>query len=93
MAKIALEQIERLILELCTKRGPEKTICPSEVARALVSQDEEWRPHMDKVRSAGRKLMRDGLIVVSQRGVPIDPDQSKGPIRFGLANKSSVSRT
>ena len=35
------------ILELAMKRGTEKSICPSEVARSLFK---DWREHMDDCR-------------------------------------------
>ncbi|MGI9523753.1 MAG: DUF3253 domain-containing protein [Hyphomicrobiaceae bacterium] len=77
-------KIETLILELCATRGAGRTICPSEVARALAGQDADWRAVMDDVRRVGAGLMRQGRIVISQPGTPVDPGTVKGPIRFGL---------
>ncbi|MBS1843424.1 MAG: DUF3253 domain-containing protein [Actinobacteria bacterium] len=42
---------EAAILELLAARGHGKTICPSEVARALAA-DEDFRPQMEPVRQA-----------------------------------------
>ena len=51
--------IEQAILALLAERAPGKTICPSEVARALAQDNEaQWRPMMPAVRSAGSGLRR-----------------------------------
>ena len=42
---------ERAIAALLERRGPGRTICPSEAARAL-GGDEDFRRHMDPVRAA-----------------------------------------
>lgn len=72
--------IRQTILALVQQRGPEKTICPSEVARALGGED--WRDWMNEVRSQGVELVRTGDIVITQKGNIIPPDRIKGPIRF-----------
>ncbi|MEL6623044.1 MAG: DUF3253 domain-containing protein, partial [Pseudomonadota bacterium] len=43
-------EIEAAILALCEKRGPTKTICPSEAARRIAGDDGPWRDLMDDVR-------------------------------------------
>src|SRR5579875_1695581 len=77
-------QLEAAILELLEERGEEKTICPSEVARAVASADVrgEWEPLMQPVRDAALRLVDHGRIVVMQRGKVIDGRTAKGPIRF-----------
>jgi uncharacterized protein DUF3253 len=72
---------ERAILELLARRGPGKTICPSDAARAL-GGDDGFRPLMGLVRDAARKLVADGRIEVTQRGEPVDLDRARGPIRL-----------
>ena len=78
------EQIETVIFEICHKRGVGKTICPSEVARAIAGQDGDWRSLMDDVRAVGAKMSNNGQIEITQKGQPVDLDTVKGPIRFGL---------
>jgi len=78
-------RVAAVILDLCTKRGPDKTICPSEAARVLTENGGDWRAHMDNVRRIGAELMHAGRIEITQRGKPIDPSAAKGPIRFRLA--------
>ena len=82
--RLSQELIETVILELCHKRGVGKTICPSEVARAIAGQDGDWRSLMDDVRAVGAKISNNGQIEITQKGQPVDLDTVKGPIRFGL---------
>ncbi|WP_298429951.1 DUF3253 domain-containing protein [uncultured Jannaschia sp.] len=56
-------------------RAP-KTICPSEVARALA---EDWRPLMPRVRAVAGTMPE---VVATQRGDPVDPVTARGAIRL-----------
>jgi hypothetical protein len=76
-------QAKETILGLLDVRGPEKTICPSEVARALADGG-DFRPYMEPVREAADRLARDGRIVVKQKGSPVKIAEARGPIRLGL---------
>lgn len=78
------DTIEAKILELCRARGPDKTICPSEVARALGGDETDWRERMPAVRDAAGRLAEEGVIEVTQKGKPVDANGAKGPIRLGL---------
>ena len=74
---------ETAILELLAERDPDKTICPSEAARVL-GGDEDFRPFMEPVRDAARRLVDQNRIEVTQKGEPVDIDQAKGPIRLRI---------
>jgi hypothetical protein len=77
--------IEATILRLCAKRGPGKSICPSEVARALAGPDETaWRLLMRPVREAAFRLAREGRLQVLRKGRPIPPEQARGVIRLAV---------
>ncbi|KAJ8905696.1 hypothetical protein NDN08_002201 [Rhodosorus marinus] len=83
----AEEDVREMILFMVQQRGPEKTLCPSEVARAL-AKGNEWRGMMELVRSAGRRLAEEGEILITQRGNILSTDQdARGPIRFRLNAK------
>jgi hypothetical protein len=69
-----------------TARGPGRTICPSEVARSLMG-DEDFRPLMPHVREAAAELAGRGEIAVTQRGEPVDALAARGPIRLGLPDR------
>lgn len=75
--------LERGILALLAERGAGKTICPSEVARALYPED--WQAWMERTRAAGRRLVARGEIVITQGGRVVDPSRAKGAIRFRRA--------
>jgi hypothetical protein len=72
---------EAAILALVTARGPAKSICPSEAARAL---GEDWHAHMHAVRQAAIALARAGRIEILRKGKPISPDEIKGVIRLRI---------
>lgn len=69
------------ILSLARERGPDKTICPSDAARAVGGQ--QWRDLMDDARAEARALAKRGEVEISQRGEVLDPDaQWRGPVRI-----------
>ena len=68
-------------LALAEHRSPGRTICPSDVARAVGG--ERWRTVMETVRDVVRDLARTGEVEVLQRGEVLDPDGGwRGPIRI-----------
>jgi hypothetical protein len=94
-AKVALgergpewwKRIEAEISQMVATRGPDKTICPSEVARALAGDGQDFRPLMPHVREAAAQLAERGAIAVTQKGRPVEDARSvKGPIRLGAAD-------
>lgn len=80
----SLPQIEAEIARQIATRGAGKTICPSEVARALA---EDWRGLMPKVRRAADEMAARGEVVVTQRGRVVGAWDAVGPIRLGLPAK------
>lgn len=84
---ISGERIRSCLLQLVHDRGPEKTICPSEVARAL--EDSDWRALMPQVREIGVALAKSGQISVMQKGQVVDPESARGPIRYRLTPPST----
>lgn len=87
--EISPHTIRETMLTLVQERGPQKSICPSEVARALVdNQDtddhEQWRAQMDSVRAMAHRLAEEGRIIVTQKGETVDIRTAKGPVRLRL---------
>ena len=77
------QRLRATILELARERGPAKTICPSDAARAIGGDD--WRDLMDDARDVARALAREGLVDVTQKGDALDPDATwRGPIRIRI---------
>ena len=73
--------VEAAILQLVDARGPDKSICPSEAARALAS---EWHGLLGDVRRAAVSLAKAGRIDILRKGKPIDPASVHGVIRLRL---------
>ena len=70
------------ITRLLDARPPHATICPSEGARAASPRG--WRSELDAVRDIARHLARHDLLVITQRGRALDPDEPfRGAIRLG----------
>ncbi len=82
-------ELTRLILALTQQRGPDKSLCPSEVARQLAGESGDWRPLMDDVRRVGATLADARQIEITQGGIPVclaafKTGRVKGPVRFRL---------
>ncbi|MEL6921806.1 MAG: DUF3253 domain-containing protein [Pseudomonadota bacterium] len=75
------------IMRRVYERGADKTICPSEVARALAPDDDAWRALMDSVRAVAGELAANGELAVTQKGEPVDVEVARGPIRLGLPQR------
>ena len=73
-------QLSAIILDLATARGPSKTFCPSEAARKF--DQKEWRQLMPVVRTIAISLWKEEKLRVLQKGVEVDPNTAKGPIRY-----------
>ena len=75
------DRLREAILRLARERGPDKTICPSDAARAVGGDD--WRDLMDDARETARDLARRGEVEITQKGQVLDPDATwRGPIRI-----------
>jgi Protein of unknown function (DUF3253) len=85
------ERARAAILELLADRGPEKTICPSEAARALAGSG-DFRPYMEPVRDAAAKLAQAGRIEVTQKGEPVTIGEVRGPIRLRQMGPAEADR-
>jgi hypothetical protein len=72
--------LEAAILQHARARGPEKSICPSEVARQF---GDDWQRYTTAVRQAAFVLARDGKIEVLRKGKPVQNlDEVRGVIRL-----------
>jgi hypothetical protein len=77
------EAVAGAILALTTARGPGRTICPSEAARALAGEGGRWRELMPAVRRVAGAFAELGALRASQRGREVNPAAVRGPIRLG----------
>lgn len=78
------ERLEESILRLLQGRKGGATICPSEAARDVGSED-TWRELMEPARRAARRLVAAGEVEITQGGKVVDPSTAKGAIRIRRA--------
>ena len=67
------------ILDLALRRGRERSLCPSEIAKML--EPEDWRALMPEVRKVAAGMPE---IIATQAGREVDPLTARGPIRLRL---------
>ncbi len=86
------EVICETLLDLVAVRGAGKTICPSEVARALGGPHPEgWSPLMQPVRRVAVRLMKEGRVRILRKGRAVeDPDDFRGIYRLGPVADEAV---
>lgn len=73
------------ILDFCARRK-EKSFCPSEVVRRVFPED--WELFMTDIQKEMMEMYREGLIQVTQKGMPVDPTKNpKGPVRISAIDK------
>ena len=83
------QRLRAAILDLARERGPDKTICPSDAARAIGGDD--WRDLMDDARDVARELAREGDVEITQKGEVLDPDAAwRGPIRIRITERFAL---
>ncbi|MDR5800187.1 DUF3253 domain-containing protein [Caballeronia sp. LP006] len=80
---VSTRDIENCALDLLGGRAATSSICPSDVARNLVSDEDGWRALMPLVRDVAAQMAREGKVLITQGDVTLDPDaMSHGPIRL-----------
>jgi hypothetical protein len=77
-----MPDITQTILTMAAERGADKSVCPSEIARALFPAD--WRKHMEEVRTSAIALQQEGKVTITQKGAPVNVQHIKGPIRIKI---------
>jgi hypothetical protein len=77
-------EIREAILRLTAERGPDKSICPSEAARALAGEA-RWQVLLPQVRRVAAALALEERIVITKKGKPVEPQNFKGVIRLKIA--------
>jgi hypothetical protein len=80
--------IVQAIQRALSQRARGASACPSEVARSLSA--DQWRPLMPAVRRVAATLALRGELVITQRGVAVEPQRVldgtvRGPLRLRQA--------
>ena len=91
------DPLARAILDLLAARGPGKSICPSEAARAYADgrarpsdPPDLWRRYLPAARQQALHLARQGRIDILRKGKPVDPHAPvKGVIRLAFPKKAA----
>lgn len=82
------ERLGARILDLAAARGPDKSICPSEVARDLAgSNEKEWRLLMKPIRQAAVRLALEGRVELRRKGHAVDPEDFRGIYRITITQE------
>lgn len=78
-------ELEAAILDLLARQEPGRTLSPMDVARALGGDHPDgWGPLMQPLRRTAVKLMKEGRLVITRKGRPVDPDDFRGVYRLVL---------
>lgn len=88
----AADTVRTLTFALLDARAADATICPSEVARALVADDapDRWRDVMPDVHTAVDALVAEGRVRLSWKGKPLAARD--GPYRIGRVRGADTRR-
>ena len=74
-----MEVLRTAILDFCKRRNT--SFCPSIVVRQIYPED--WKCFMPDIQEEMMAMYREGLIQVTQKGIPVDPTVPlKGPVRI-----------
>ena len=80
------DPIQEAIVARLAKVDPQglgkASIEPAEVAKFL--QPEQWQRVLPKVKTAALGMMRQGKLIITKKGKPIDPSKMKGVVRLRL---------
>jgi hypothetical protein len=76
------------LVALCAQAGPQRTLCPTDAAKAFAEARGEdalgWRSHLQEVRREAVRLAHEGRLVIYRKGKPVDPDTFRGVYRLGV---------
>ncbi|MFN4225685.1 MAG: DUF3253 domain-containing protein [Hyphomonas sp.] len=90
MSEPGTHPVREAILALTAQRGPGKTICPTEAAKAV--SEARWQKLLPDVRAEAVRLHKAGAIAIYRKGRPVDdPDTFKGVYRLGLPGRGTGS--
>ena len=73
------DRIADEILRQTDACAPGRSVCPTDVARAL---ETDWRSVLVRVRRKAVELAEAGRIEILRKGKPVPPAQAKGVIRL-----------
>jgi hypothetical protein len=80
---VSNDEIAQEIVHQLSRRAADSSICPSEVARALQSDEDAWRALMPQVREVAAAMRDEGRLRITRGGVDVPSDAlHRGAIRL-----------
>jgi hypothetical protein len=80
---ISDDDIAQEIVRQLSRRSPDSSICPSEVARALQSEEAAWRALMRQVREVAAAMRGEGRLRITRGDVNVTRNElHRGAIRL-----------
>ena len=80
---IGSDDIAQEIMRLLSRRAATASICPSEVARSLQSDEAAWRALMPQVREVAAVMRDAARLRITRGGVDVPSDElHRGAIRL-----------
>jgi len=87
------DELTETILRLAAERGDGRTLGPMDVARALGGDHPDgWGPLMQPIRRVAVQLMKDGRLLITRKGRPVDPDDFRGVYRLRLPGRDGADQ-
>ena len=87
--------MEQAILQMTTACGPERSLCPIDVARTLAG-DRDWRSYLGDVRRIAIRLAREQRLTILRKGKPVvEPDEAhvRGVVRLRAIRAALPARS
>ncbi len=80
-----VDALEAAILDLLTEAGPGRTISAMDAARRVGGDHPDgWGPLMQPIRRIAVRMMKEGRLVITRKGRPVDPDDFRGVYRLSF---------
>jgi Protein of unknown function (DUF3253) len=77
------DDIAQEIVRQLSRRAADSSICPSDVARALQSDEAAWRALMSQVREVAAAMRDHGRLRITRGGIDVPSDAlHRGAIRL-----------
>lgn len=76
------DPIETAIFDSLAEKPAGSSVEPAEAAKALAG--DQWRRMLPKVKAVAVGLARQGRLVITKKGKPVNPEAFKGVIRLRL---------
>lgn len=78
-------EIRQIIVDLTRARGPDKSICPSEAAKAINPDEQIWRSYLKTIRRTAIDMAQNEEIHITRKGKIQNPHEDiKGVIRLKM---------